>query len=244
MPPKGGGKGKPEGKGKAEGKGKGKTEGKVKAAGGDPERVRLKRNADLCVACEEGDTDKVIELLANGADKNSRVGNNPESQCALHRACCEGHLEIARILLDHGADISAKSKKGYTALHFTSMLGLKELTIFLISRGASLTSVTKEPLGRTPLHVACLANTNSTQPALGKEICEILVSNGSSLDALTTKYMDTPLHHACFKGFKILALFLASKGADIYAKDSVGLSPLDYAKKFNFGREGGVQRDS
>ena len=219
--------------------------------------AKLKLNNDLCEACGKGDLKEVKRLLSEKADANARVDGDDNKQCALHRACCKDNVEIAEVLLAHGADIDAKSYKGYTSLHFACMLGLKEMIIFLISKGASLkgiifillkshmsVEITKskffsyttetQHLGRTALHVACLANVNATNCSLGKAICEVLIVNGSSLTVETINFKDTPLQCACWKGYEELSTFLASKGADIYCKDSAGLSPYDYAKKHNF----------
>lgn len=61
----------------------------------------------LHLACKEGRTDVVKELLSNGASVYmiTRKGNS-----ALHIASLAGHLEIVKLLVDHGADINAQSQ--------------------------------------------------------------------------------------------------------------------------------------
>ena len=58
-------------------------------------------------------------LLAKGADVNSLNdvdGKNIFSSTALMQASERNNLEIARILLDNGADVNAKDKLNKTAL--------------------------------------------------------------------------------------------------------------------------------
>ncbi|HKH46808.1 MAG TPA: ankyrin repeat domain-containing protein [Thermoanaerobaculia bacterium] len=67
------------------------------------------------------------------------------------------HLEIARLLLDAGADPNAH-KRGQTALHWAARGGQMEMAELLLSRGARVDVQAKTPQGdATPLAVALKA---------------------------------------------------------------------------------------
>jgi ankyrin repeat protein len=67
------------------------------------------------------------------------------------------HLEIAKLLLDAGADVDAH-KRGQTALHWAARGGQAEMVDLLLARGASPNARAKTPAGEvTPLAMAVKA---------------------------------------------------------------------------------------
>ena len=56
-------------------------------------------------ACADGDLQQVLALLDSGVDVNQ-----PSTVTGLHLAAANGHLEIARELLDRGAKVDARAK--------------------------------------------------------------------------------------------------------------------------------------
>ncbi|XP_015179404.1 PREDICTED: ankyrin repeat domain-containing protein 40-like isoform X2 [Polistes dominula] len=61
-----------------------------------------------------GDTDAVQELVNLGVDVNTR--HNVNGWTPLHWACKRGFLEVAALLLKHGADKNIMSESGETAV--------------------------------------------------------------------------------------------------------------------------------
>ena len=61
------------------------------------------------------------------------------------------HLEVARMLIERGADVSARDNVRQTPLHLASQEGQYEVSHMLIKRGASLSAQDKD--GQTPLHL-------------------------------------------------------------------------------------------
>ncbi|SNX85263.1 related to HOS4 - subunit of the Set3 complex [Melanopsichium pennsylvanicum] len=79
----------------------------------------------------------------------------------LHLACIRGYDDVARQLLDLGADVDLQDRAGNTALHFASAWGHTSLVQLLIERGCSL--AVKNLEGSTP---SDYAYSNSVKEAL------------------------------------------------------------------------------
>jgi ankyrin repeat protein len=82
---------------------------------------------------EQGD-DRLRRLLEEGADPNLREGRILEAP--LHVAVRRRRLSAARILLEHGADIDARTAAGQTAFAHAARRGFVEVADFLRERGA------------------------------------------------------------------------------------------------------------
>ena len=72
-------------------------------------------NKDLITATEEGNKDRVIELLKSGADINARRKENAATPLLI--AAHRGHLEVVKLLLAAGADVNASAPNGDFLLH-------------------------------------------------------------------------------------------------------------------------------
>lgn len=53
-----------------------------------------------------------------------------------------GHFELARLLIEAGAEIESKTKYGYTALHLAAQYGHKLIIELLLERGANPNALT------------------------------------------------------------------------------------------------------
>ncbi|GMM56739.1 Hos4 protein [Maudiozyma humilis] len=113
------------------------TKGKAKSrrsvyrdAGG---RTRLQ------IACDKGKLDTVRALLAAGeidVNDQDNAGNTP-----LHEAALNGHLEVVRVLVEHGADPNVRSYEmfGDTPLIDASANGHLDVVSYLLAHGADPT---------------------------------------------------------------------------------------------------------
>lgn len=79
----------------------------------------------------------VVELLlSRGAEVNSPSAN-AQRVMPLHSAVANQHIEIARALLDHGADVNAKQADEFTPLHEAAQNGQLEMVKLLLAYGAN-----------------------------------------------------------------------------------------------------------
>jgi ankyrin repeat protein len=101
-------------------------------------------------AAKSGDAARVGELLAgDGALVNAR---DKDGSTPLHCAAWKGHVEVAAVLLDAGADLNARSQNehyGDTPLHAAAHGNQRAVAELLIARGADARAVSCN--GRTPL---------------------------------------------------------------------------------------------
>jgi ankyrin repeat protein len=133
-------------------------------------------SGEIHQSAQDGDLQKVKELVAKGADKNAKdnMGATP-----LDHAAVNGHDEIVQWLLqnggktssgeifdrilagdiaavkaalDKGTAVNTKDNGGLTLLHWAAMAGHVEIAIVLLDRGADVNR--KDSLGDMPLHVA------------------------------------------------------------------------------------------
>jgi ankyrin repeat protein len=74
-------------------------------------------------------------LVHSGADVGA-VARNPMAVTPLHSAAASCEIEIARLLLENGAEVDARQQGGWTALHAAAMHGDEALADLLLSYGA------------------------------------------------------------------------------------------------------------
>jgi ankyrin repeat protein len=132
--------------------------------GADPNATDRDTTA-LGMAAFQGRTEVVALLLARGADANrsvprSRLESNgvPLAMAFLSapgsstRGGGARRLQIARMLLDHGAEIDGRDPQGRTVLHGTASRGDVSAVELLLSRRAAIDPA--DAMGLTPLHLA------------------------------------------------------------------------------------------
>lgn len=102
-------------------------------------------------ACREGKL-KTVKYLVEYTRADVNVVAPNSGRCAIHLACRHGHLEIVKVLLNHGACVNAVSLKGWSPCHVSSLEGNYAMTELLIKHGAALDLSTKN--GKTPLDLA------------------------------------------------------------------------------------------
>ncbi|KAK2116840.1 Ankyrin repeat and KH domain-containing protein 1 [Saguinus oedipus] len=183
------------------------------------------KESALTLACYKGHLDMVRFLLEAGADQEHKTD---EMHTALMEACMlpkpptyisryiishmilsvdwvDGHVEVARLLLDSGAQVNMPADSFESPLTLAACGGHVELAALLIERGANLEEVNDE--GYTPLMEAAREG--------HEEMVALLLAQGANINAQTEETQETALTLACCGGFSEVADFLIKAGADI-----------------------------
>ena len=129
-----------------------RTVTRLLAAGADPNRARGTGETPVMTCARTGAVEAVTALFARGADPSA--AEPWHGQTALMWAAGEGHAEVAQVLIDHGADVEARSKGGFTALLIAAREDDPALVGHLVAAGADVNAAA--PDGTTPLHVAAV----------------------------------------------------------------------------------------
>jgi len=107
------------------------------------------KDTDLITAAENGNVDKIRELLALNADVNSKTQSGIT---ALMMASMGGHTDIVKLLIAGEAEVDAKSNRGVTALITAAKEGHDGIVEILLKYGANADLETEG--GLTALDVA------------------------------------------------------------------------------------------
>lgn len=128
------------------------------------------KERQLLVAVEKGQTKLIETLISQGTCVNCKARDDGSTPL-IKAAKCRNHV-VQKLLLQHGADISAKNSLGLTALHYTAEAGDTE-TLKLLLAYKSLVDV-PDVEGCTPLHYAAYRKNLATT--------EILIFCGANAD--------------------------------------------------------------
>ena len=152
----------------------------------------------LWVAACEGNIDCIRKLLLGGG-VNLEVKSGALQCTSLHIAAKGGHLMVVLSLLDHGADVFALDRDGWSAAHYASFGGHVSTLLALIHNGANVSAT---DLNGISILMLAAYNGNNT-------ISELLLYKGAILHTLDING-NTALHHAAVRNHKnIVKLFIA-----------------------------------
>ena len=143
---------------------------------------------------------------------------------ALHWAAEKGHLAMARLLLEKGADINAKDDDDETALHRAAWSGYDGVVRLLLEKGADINA--KSCDNETALYSA--ANFGH------KGVIRLLLEKGADINAKDFRGY-TALHIAAECGHEGVVRLLLNIGAHINAKDKDNETALHMAARYGHG---------
>ena len=161
-------------------------------------------------------------LLAFGRDtfgSTKRLGPTP-----LHLAARGGSYDVARLLIERGADVNARDLTGggqgdWTVLHYAVWFDAIDLARLVLDHGAVVDM--KDSAGRTALYYAAEKNAEAA--------ARLLIGRGADVVAVTDDGQ-TPLHRAAWANATVVARLLIDEGADVHIRDSSGgWTPLHVA---------------
>ena len=183
---------------------------------------------DLVAAIRHGDAGRSLEF-AQGQTLKARFLRDRAvfaHALGLIMGCgFDALLEYAeRELVADPALAAIHNRYGRTLLHDASAQGNLRIVELLLRLGADPN--VKTPGGHTPLY--CVANECCVHGS--GNVVRALVRAGALVDAPSKAKQCTPLHVAARRGNTEVAEALVDCGADINARDTIGVTPLQRAK--------------
>jgi ankyrin repeat protein/L-ascorbate metabolism protein UlaG (beta-lactamase superfamily) len=200
-------------------------------------------------AIKAGDVAKVKALLSANPQL---VGVSDETDqfqsLPLHLAAISGNVELARLLLDAGADLESGDSDESTALDNAALNRHGDMVAFLLSKGADVNRRDKN--GACALSFATAAGDTAIVDqlmragadlnfrdangytlahfAVGRNLrglLDILIARGSDLEAATSEGI-TPLHSAAGRGRVEMVKSLLDRGVKHSPLDGHGQTPM------------------
>jgi len=168
-------------------------------------------------AVEQGNTRLAFDFVRAGMDVDVR---RSDEWTPLMVTLFNGHEETAMMLLSRGANVRAKARHGYEAIHWAALNGYERAVRFILKKGGDSNATTE--FGWTPLLQA------ATRGHVG--IARLLIAKGAIIDSSENEGW-TPLHKACANGHVEMAGLLVENGADTRRRSQSGLTPLEIAIK-------------
>ena len=211
--------------------------------GADPDVIAVKRWKPIHEACSNGHIGVVFEFLRrysmnfNESDYYKIVAEtcaNNQGQLLkelitrefvnetlkksggefLHEAVKKGHIDIVKILLDHGVDINERRERGVTALYLTCSYPNFKIYKELSERGADINLPHNDNM---PLDMAAMGES--------LDIMSDLLDRGANINRANNKNI-TALHNACYYGCLKSVKMLLDRGANINPRTISGQTPL------------------
>lgn len=203
--------------------------------------------SEQMLAALEADDVATIERLVLAGEPVDAA--DPEGIWSLLSWAAEqGHVELVRFLLDHGANIEDRGPEGESPLMLAAQHGHRETVQLLLERGADPHYVTEKgddveqfaedgghaelvPLLRhararseqaTPMSAAMADALRRDDP----EIVRRLIAAGEPVHVLDRESLQTPLRWAAEQGHIDLVRFLLDRGADVEERSGEGETAL------------------
>lgn len=188
----------------------------------ETQKHRIKSDS-MREACADGDLDLVAKLLDQGAGVNDQ---SIKGVTPLHACVFASNVELARLLINHGADHMQSDEDDMAPIHYAAAEGALELVrLFVQCAGPTIAGLVGDE-GITPAHMA--ANMGHADVILcicnicGPQYCDQKDCRGNS-----------PLHLAASWGHTDCVKILLHLGCNANARNSNNMTPLMVALNAN-----------
>jgi len=163
---------------------------------------------------------EIAKILAieNPQDVNSQSVSSGASP--LYLASRGGHVGVARMLVERGADVSAQTWDEWTALHEASEKGHVDVARMLVDCSAAVSAQTNA--GWTALHLASRYGY--------VDLAQMLVERGADV-SVQNKVGETALHLALENRHADLVRMLVESGANVSAQNKAGETAIHLASR-------------
>lgn len=165
----------------------------------------------------------------------------------FHVATKAGALESVNWLIQHGADLSVRDRKGDTPLHYAVRFGQYKIADLLLKNGADVDAVSwstplinavqKNDMNMVQLLLDAGADTelvaNGSTALLesiaagNEQMYKLLIDNGADVNGPQSQVKASPLHWAITHNDGDFIKYLVESGADINLRDAGGTTPLN-----------------
>lgn len=169
---------------------------------------------NLYLALERGDLDQVKRHIAWDTDIRSPL---PDGRTPLHVVAADGREVFVRLLLEHGADPTARDAKGHTPLETALLNGRLQVVMVLAPRGSALDA-------------NALLLEAARQGTSHRDVIDFLRRRGADLETRDANG-DTPLIIAVRRNDRVMVRHLLDRGANPFATDAAGKSALAIAEE-------------
>jgi ankyrin repeat protein len=201
----------------------------------------------LFQAIDDENVEMVSFLLSKGIDTEIKADYG---RTALFNVAREsGNVELAKLFIDHGADINTKDQSGSSPISICAWRGFSDMANLLldngvmiendpqmyqdaIAKGMSRLFYAMKDLGIPPPEETKTGGTILHNAAAGgsEEIVQYFIDSGFDLNA-RDRYVLTPLHFAADWNRLDAIDLLLKNGADINARSISGWSAYNFAMK-------------
>lgn len=204
---------------------------------------------DIIKAISFGDLNQVIQIVEEYP--NLAKAADDRGYAPLHYAVSKRQIDIAKLLLSKGANVSAQDMDGDTPLHWAAEIGMLDMIELLLLENADINQVNRngwppiywainrnQPEAVTALikrgaSVDVISNDNQTLIAVAidrgnPEIVNALISKGASLN-FTYADGNSLLYRSILRGNFEVAHVLLENGINPNTQNYLGLSPLHIA---------------
>jgi ankyrin repeat protein len=177
------------------------------------------------------DNDQIyVEIVRNALLTGVRVDStnescirgqpSPERETLLMMVASRGDIDVAKLLLESGADINRRDTFGETPLSRAAWSGNVEMVRFLLAKGANC-NLGENLEGQTPLMIAAWNG--------HVEVIDWLLDGGAHINARDVN-RTTPLMYAAGFNQPEAVRELLKRGANAKLKDKRGLTVAYYTK--------------